>query len=64
MFNQTRSRPVDPDELALALKPFGSSRMLPKAAYVDPDVLAWERQNIFSGWICVGRAEDVPENRT
>ena len=64
MFNQTVPAPVDQDELALALKPFGSSRMLPKAAYVDPEVLAWERQNIFSGWICVGRAEDVPDNRT
>ena len=64
MFNQTVPAPVDQDELALALKPFGSSRMLPKAAYVDPEVLAWERQHIFSGWICIGRAEDVPENRT
>ncbi len=60
MFNQNGVAPLDPDDLALALKPFGSSRMLPKAAYVDPAVLAWERAHVFSGWLCVGRAEDVP----
>ncbi len=68
MFNQNGSSrtaaPLDPHELALALKPFGSSRMLPKAAYVDADVLEWERRNIFSGWICVGRSSDVPANRS
>jgi Rieske 2Fe-2S family protein len=63
MFNQTASAPLDAGELALALKPFGTSRMLPKAAYVDADVLAWERRNIFSEWMCVGRSTDLPENR-
>jgi len=63
MFNQTPSAPLDAGELALALKPFGTSRMLPKAAYVDPEVLAWERRNIFSEWMCVGRASDLPEKR-
>ncbi|MEP6666184.1 MAG: aromatic ring-hydroxylating dioxygenase subunit alpha [Nocardioidaceae bacterium] len=61
MFNQSSTpAPLDPDELALALKPFGSGRMLPKAAYVDPGVLEWERHNIFSGWLCLGRSSDVP----
>ncbi len=61
MFNQIRTAaPLDADELALALKPFGSSRMLPKAAYVDPAVLAWEQGHVFSGWVCVGRSADVP----
>ncbi len=55
---------MDQGDLALALKPFGSSRMLPKAAYVDPDVLAWERQHVFSDWICIGRASEVPEPRS
>ena len=31
--------PLDPREVALALAPFGSSRMLPKSAYLDPEVL-------------------------
>jgi Rieske 2Fe-2S family protein len=52
--------PLNRDDLALALKPFGSSRMLPKAAYVDPAVLAWERRTVFSDWICVGRSSELP----
>jgi Rieske 2Fe-2S family protein len=47
--------PVDPAGLAAALRPFGSSTMLPRAAYVDPAVFAWEQQNFFGGgWTCVG----------
>jgi Rieske 2Fe-2S family protein len=56
--------PLNPDDLALALKPFGSSRMLPKAAYVDPEVLAWERRTVFADWICVGRSSELPLPRT
>jgi Rieske 2Fe-2S family protein len=33
--------------------------MLPRAAYVDPAVFEWEQRNIFSGWICVGHADDL-----
>ena len=34
--------------------------MLPRAAYVDADVLAWEREHLFgSGWVCIGRTSDV-----
>src|SRR6202050_5518547 len=47
--------PVDPAGLAAALRPFGTSTMLPRAAYVDPAVFAWEQQNFFGGgWTCVG----------
>jgi glycine betaine catabolism A len=64
----TRSRipaaPLDPDGLARSLAPFGSSRMLPKAAYLDPEVLAWERKQVFSEWVCVGRAHNVAEPRS
>jgi Rieske 2Fe-2S family protein len=52
--------PVDPAELERALRPFGDARMLPRSAYVDPAVLAWERAHLFGGWVCVARAEDVP----
>jgi Rieske 2Fe-2S family protein len=38
--------------------------MLPRAAYVDPDVLGWERRHVFSGWVCVGRADDVTDRRS
>ena len=51
--------PLDPDGVARSLAPFGSSRMLPRAAYLDEAVLAWERDHLFGGWQCVGRAEDV-----
>jgi glycine betaine catabolism A len=57
---RTDAAPLNPDDLALALKPFGSSRMLPKAAYVDPEVLAWERRTVFAEWVCLGRSSEIP----
>ncbi len=33
--------------------------MLPREAYVDPEVFDWEQRNIFSGWVCVGHASDI-----
>src|SRR5688572_456862 len=43
-----------------ALAPFGRSRTLPAAAYVDPAVLAWERRHMFAeSWVCVGRVADL-----
>jgi Rieske 2Fe-2S family protein len=59
MFKQFGPAPVPADDLAAALAPFGQSRMLPRAAYVDPAVFEWEQRNIFSGWICVGHAADL-----
>jgi Rieske 2Fe-2S family protein len=47
---------LKPAALEAVLAPFGSSRMLPVAAYTDPDVLAWEREHFFAGtWTCLGR---------
>ena len=51
--------PVDADQVARALAPFGSSRMLPRGSYLDEAVLAWEREHFFGGWQCVGRASDI-----
>jgi Rieske 2Fe-2S family protein len=59
MFKQLGPAPVPADDLVAALAPFGRSRMLPRAAYVDPAVFEWEKHNIFSGWICVGHAGDL-----
>jgi glycine betaine catabolism A len=59
MFKQHDPAPLPADGLADALAPFGRSRMLPRAAYVDPAVFEWEQRNIFSGWICVGHAADL-----
>jgi Rieske 2Fe-2S family protein len=53
--------PLDRSALAQALLPFGSSRMLPRAAYVDPAVFAWEQRYFFGGgWLCVGRGDRAP----
>jgi Rieske 2Fe-2S family protein len=52
--------PLPPRELELSLAPFGQSRMLPRAAYVDPAVHHWERANLFrGGWVCAGRSQDL-----
>jgi glycine betaine catabolism A len=51
--------PLDPGAVARSLAPFGGSRMLPPAAYVDPAVFEWEKQHMFGGWVCVGRSDQV-----
>ena len=54
--------PIPPEQLGEVLRPFGESTMLPVAAYVDGDVLAWEQTHLFDGgWICVGRAAELAE---
>jgi glycine betaine catabolism A len=51
--------PLDAAHVALAAAPFGSSRMLPRDAYLSDDVLAWEREHLFSGWMCLGRSAGI-----
>ena len=35
--------------------------MLPRAAYVDPGVFAWEQKHFFGdSWTCVGRSSQTP----
>ncbi len=46
--------PLDTGALEDALRPFGESRMLPRAAYTDPAVLEWERRHFFGGgWMAL-----------
>ena len=52
--------PLDPAQVALALAPFGSSRMLPRDSYLSPEVLEWERRYLFDGWMCLGRSSEIP----
>ena len=59
MFKQSEPAPVPAEDLAASLAPFGSSSMLPRAAYVDQAVFDWEQRNIFSGWHCIGHAADL-----
>jgi glycine betaine catabolism A len=59
---QSDVAPIDRVDLEEALRPFGESRMLPRAAYVDAAVFEWERRYFFSGgWICAARSEQLPE---
>ena len=52
--------PIDPAALADSLRPFGESRMLPRAAYVGPEVFEWEQRHFFGGgWLCVGRSDQI-----
>src|SRR5262245_12472466 len=56
----TPAPPLDPTELGEALREFGRSRMLPRAAYPSDHVLAFELERLFAGsWVCVARAEEL-----
>jgi len=51
---------VEPGELARSLAPFGQSSMLPREAYVSDSVFDWEQRHLIeSGWMCIGRGEDI-----
>ncbi len=55
--------PVDPAQLEPVLDLETSGSMLPRAAYVDAEVLAWERDFLFRrGWVCAGRADELAES--
>jgi Rieske 2Fe-2S family protein len=54
--------PLDPGQLAASLRDFGSSRMLPREAYVGQAVFQWEREHFLEdGWVCAGRADSLAE---
>ncbi len=52
--------PLNLDEIARVVAPFGENRTLPAAAYVAQDVFDWEMANVFrSTWVCVGRGDEL-----
>ena len=52
--------PLNLDEIARVVAPFGENRTLPAAAYVTQDVFEWEMANVFrSTWVCVGRGDEL-----
>ncbi len=54
--------PLPRSELEAVLDPAKSGRMLPRGAYVDPAVLAWEQEHFFAGsWVCAGRSAKVAD---
>ena len=52
---------LDPRDVELTLNPVERATMLPPAAFADESVLAWEIDNIFNGWICMGHVSAVAE---
>src|SRR3990170_3312136 len=59
-FRAVTPAPVDQDQIARVLDPFGSSLTFPADVYVSSDVLAWEREHLWrSAWVCVGRLEEL-----
>jgi glycine betaine catabolism A len=57
--------PLPRAEVEAVVDPAHSGRMLPRGAYVDPAVLAWELEHFFAGsWVCVGRASGLAEPGT
>ncbi len=54
--------PIAADRLATVLDLESSGTMLPREAYVDAEVLTWERDFFFRrGWVCAGRADALAE---
>jgi Rieske 2Fe-2S family protein len=54
----TATLPIDPRSLEASLTPPG--RILPAAAYMSPEVFAWETERFFQGsWFCLGRSSDL-----
>lgn len=48
------------EEVEATLQPVERATMLPRAAFLDPELLAWEQRNVFAaGWICAGHASAV-----
>lgn len=55
----TSALPLFRSDIELTLQPVERAHMLPPAAFTDPEVLAWEIENIFGGWICMGHVDSV-----
>src|SRR3712207_4034946 len=53
---------LDREALARTLAPLERATQLPAAAFLDPAVLAWERERIFAGeGICAGHVSALAE---
>ena len=53
--------PLDPAAVTAVIAPVERARTLPAAAYLDPEVFAWEQRWFFDhGWVCLGRTADMP----
>ncbi len=62
--NSTITLDLDPREVARTQEPVERATMLPPRAFADEGVLAWELDNMFRGWVCVGHVSAVAETGT
>src|SRR4051794_32302749 len=54
--------PLYAAEIERTMLPLEQATQLPAAAFAEPDVLEWERANLFRrGWICAGHVDQVRE---
>jgi Rieske 2Fe-2S family protein len=52
--------PLNQEDMRNTLKGFGDSLTFPADAYLSPEVLAWETDNLWrSTWNCVGRLDEL-----
>lgn len=57
-----RALTLDRAALERTLAPLERATQLPPEAFLDPDVLAWEREALFAGgWTCAGHASSLGE---
>ena len=55
-----KTAPLDQLQLRKVIDDFGQNLTLPSAAYTSPEVLQWEKENLWqSTWVCVGRLEEL-----
>src|SRR5687768_613429 len=47
---------LDSAAVERVLLPLERATQLPPQAFLDPEVLAWEREALFGGWVCAGHA--------
>ena len=59
-----KKAPLDELQLRKVIDDFGQNLTLPSAAYTSPEVLEWEKENLWqSTWVCVGRLEELVARR-
>ncbi|CAN5259938.1 aromatic ring-hydroxylating dioxygenase subunit alpha [soil metagenome] len=55
-----RPAPIETRFVDDLLRPFGTSRTMPAAAYRSQEVFEWEQAEVFgAGWVCLGRTDDL-----
>ena len=57
-----RPAPLDPAAISAVRRTFAAADMFPPKVFHDPEIFAWEREEILRReWRCVGREEELPE---